>query len=102
MSSEVAKKAAGTYIADAAPLLPTVLAWITRQCRDGALARPVKSFCEAQPETLEQSLVIVEHVTSDCIQCRIPCRCYDHESAGTFDTEVRFSLDPQHGTCKRD
>lgn len=102
MPSEVAKKAAGTFIADAAPLLPTVLGWITAQCRRGALAGAVKAFCEAQPEMLEQSLVMVESVTSDRIQCRIPCRCYDHESDGTFGTEVRFSIDPQRGTCNRD
>jgi len=101
MSSEVAKKAAGTYIPDAAPMLPSVLAWITKECRTGRLAAPVQAFCAAQPEILEQSLVIVESLTSDCIQCRIPCRCFDHEADGTFDTEVRFVVNPQTGTCTR-
>lgn len=101
MASEFAKKAAGTFIADAAPALPTVLSWLTGECRAGTLAASVRAFCEAQPEMLEQSLVLVESISSDCIQCRIPCRCYDHESDGTFGMDVRFQLDPQKGTCHR-
>lgn len=101
MSSESAKKAAGTYIADSIASLPVVLNWITRECRDGGLSAGVGRFCADQPEILEQSLVIAENVTPDCIQCRIPCRCYDHESEGTFASEVRFSIDPRSGTCQR-
>lgn len=101
MASNTAKRAAGTYIPDSFWNLSTTLAWITSECRKGALSPAVKTFCEAQGEPLDQSLVIVETVTSECIHCRIPCRCYDHEAAGTFDAEVRFSLDPQTGICQR-
>jgi len=101
MPSEAAKRVAGTYIPDALPGLPTVRAWVTQECRSGVLAARVKSFCEAQPEILEPSSVMVESITDECIQCRIPCRCYDHEASGTFDADVRFSLDPRSGICRR-
>lgn len=98
---DLAKKAAGTFVPDAAPSLPTVLAWTTEQCRHGVLAQAVKKFCEAQTEMVEPSRVVVESITSECIHCRIPCRCSDHESAGTFDFDVRFVLDPRSGVCRR-
>lgn len=101
MASEVAKKAAGTFIPDAAPLLPNVRAWLTQECRSGMLAPAIKDFCEAQSELLDPALVLVESVTSDCIQCRIPCRHFDSEATRPFDTEVCFSLDPQKGECRR-
>ena len=101
MSSEAAKKVAGTYIPDALPSLPTVRAWVTQECRSGGLAAAVNSFCAAQPEILEPSSVLVESLTDDCIQCMVPCRCYDHEAAGTFAADVRFSLDPRSGICRR-
>ena len=99
--SEIAKKAAGTFIADAKNRLPSTLAWVTDQCRNGVLAPSVRRFCEAQDEILDPALVIVESLAQDCIQCRIPCRCSDHESAGAFDFDVRFVLDPQNGECHR-
>jgi len=101
MASNTAKKAAGTYVADSIWSLPTTLAWITQECRQGALAHYVRRFLEKQDEPLEQSLVVVESITSECIQCKIPCRCADHESAGTFDLDVRFDLNPQTGACHR-
>lgn len=101
MASNTAKRAAGTYIADDFWNLPTTLAWMTSECRQGALSPAVKKFCEVQTEPLDQALVIVEAVTGDCIHCRIPCRCYDHESEGTFEAEVKFTLDPQTGSCQR-
>jgi len=101
MSSELAKKAAGTYIADSYDKLSTVLAWVTLQCRTGALAEAVSTFCKGQPERPDQTLVLVEGVTADCIHCRIPCRCYDHEASSTFDSDVRFKLNPQTGECCR-
>lgn len=101
MASNTAKRAAGTYVADEQWSLPTTLAWLTTECRRGVLAPAVRSFCEGQAEPLDQSRLIVESVESDCIHCRIPCRCYDHEAEGTFDSEVRFALDPQTGGCQR-
>ena len=101
MASAVAKLAAGTFVPDAAPCLPSVLAWLTEECRRGILAMAVKKFCEAQVEMVEPALVLVDSITADCIHCRIPCRCSDHESAGTFDFDVRFVLDPRSGVCRR-
>lgn len=101
MASKTAKKAAGTYVADSVWTLPVVRAWLTAECRHGVLAPHVRRFCESQDEILEHSSVTVESVTDECIHCQIPCRCYDHESDGTFGMEVRFSLDPQSGACRR-
>lgn len=101
MASVTAKKAAGTYVADACWSFPAVLAWLTQECRQGALSGHVHQFCEQQEEKLEQSSVIVEGITDDCIQCRIPCRCFDHEDSGAFTLDVRFSLDPQNGHWRR-
>jgi len=102
MASKTAKKAAGTYVADSLWSLPVIRAWLTRECREGVLSHHVQRFCASQEEKLEHSSVIVETITDECIQCRVPCRCYDHESAGPFDADVRFSLNPQSGECRRD
>lgn len=102
MSSELAKRVAGTFIADEAQKVSaSMLRWTTETCRTGTLAVHVKRFCEAQNEILDPALVVVESVSSDCIQCRIPCRCCDHESARTFPLDVKFRLDPQTGTTHR-
>jgi len=101
MASPVAKKAAGTYIADSVGTLPPSLAWLTQECRSGSLARYVEQFCAEQSEIVEQSAVLVESITADCIQCRIPCPCSDHEAAGTFVLDVRFNLNPASGVCRR-
>lgn len=102
MPSDAAKKAAGTYVQDTHwSLLPSSLVWLTSECRAGTLAQHVKRFCEAQPEILDSALVVAEAVSSECIQCKIPCRCYDHESDGTFALDVRFNLNPQSGACQR-
>jgi len=101
MPSETAKKAAGTFIPDTVVQLPNTLAWATAECRSGSLKVPVRKFCDAQEEIIDPSMVIVESVTNDCIQCRIPCRVSDHETAGTFPFDVRFVLDPQTGVCRR-
>ena len=101
MSSEVAKKAAGTFIGDLSGSLPMVCAWITHECRKGSLAPAVSRFCQSQPEILEAAQVIVETVSGECVHCRIPFAGYDHESSGVFNSEVRFTLDPLSGECRR-
>jgi hypothetical protein len=101
MPSEAAKKAAGTYIRDDIGSPPPVLRWALKQCRYGVLARHVQSFCVEQMELLDPLLVQVESVTSECIQCRIPCRLYDHESAHPYNSEVRFTLNPVTGEARR-
>lgn len=101
MASDTAKKAAGTYIEDSLWSLPKTLKWMTTECRTGSLAQHVRQFCEAQPEIMDPAMVVVEAITGDCIQCRVSCRCYDHESDGTFPVDVRFTLDPQSGSCQR-
>lgn len=99
--SELAKKVAGTFVADSRDSLSPVLRWLTDQCRDGGLAGHVRQFCAEQPEILSPEQVLAESVTDDCIHCRIPCKCSDHESAGAFDFDVRFELDPCQGGCRR-
>jgi hypothetical protein len=99
--SEIAKKAAGTFVPDDIFTLPETLAWATQECRTGSLKEPVRKFCAVQEEILDQSVVIVESVATDCIHCRIPCRCSDHETAEAFDFDVRFVLDPKSGECRR-
>lgn len=101
MPSEIAKRAAGTYIVDSISKLPVTLTWLTQECREGMLAPHVQRFLHEQAEVLDQSLVVAEGFTGECIQCRIPCRCFDHEAAGTFDMDVRFDLNPQTGACRR-
>lgn len=101
MASTDAKMAAGTYVPDTSIALPSVLAWATYECRNGTLAKHVKRFCDAQQEILDQSVVIVENVNTDLLQCCITCRCFDHESDGTFVTDVRFVLEPKSGSCRR-
>lgn len=102
MASPVAKKAAGTFVEDPLPpVVPPTLAWVTYEARQGSLRRIVEHFCAAQSEPLDASLVVVERVTADGIQCRIPCRCSDHESLSTFPFDVRFKLNPQTKECVR-
>ena len=101
MPSKAAKKAAGTYIQDDVGCPPPVICWLRRQCRFGSLAHSIETFCTNQPESLEAGLVQVESVTSECVQCRVPCRLYDHESAHPYDSEVRFKLNPVTGETER-
>ena len=101
MASVTAKKAAGTYVPDMRWSLPSVLAWLTQECRHGTLSDYVRQFCENQEEKLEQPSVIVEGITDDCIQCRIPFSAFDHESDHTFQLDVKLSLDPVTGVTKR-
>lgn len=101
MPSDAAKKAAGTYIRDDIGAPPLVLRWAMRECRHGALAKHVKLFCTEQLEILDPLLVQVESVTTDCIQCRIPCRPFDHESEHPYNSEVRFTLNPVTGETQR-
>lgn len=102
MASDTAKKVAGTYVADSLWSLPTVRAWLTRECREGVLAPSIQNFCASQCEILDGASVIVEAVTDDRLLCCIPAKTYDHESPHTFLCEVRFRLDPQTGVCLRD
>jgi hypothetical protein len=102
-SSDLAKIVAGTFIADNQERARgnPVHAWIQKELREGSLQGVVESFSKAQPEFLEPSLVLVEAVTAGEIECVIPCRQYDHESTGTFLTEVRFYVDPTTGHARR-
>ena len=99
--SELAKKVAGTFVPDEAAQLPTTLAWMTEECRRGRFAKGLRKFCAEQPEMLDGNLALVEQITSDCIQGRIPARCFDHESEKTFPVEVRFTLNPRSGELRR-
>jgi hypothetical protein len=101
MPTELAKKVAGTFVPDESMKLGRTLAWATEECRIGRLGEHVKKFCDSQSELLDPALVLVEQVGADCLHCRIPCRCCDHESAKTFPLDVRFSLDPSSGKTLR-
>ena len=101
MPSPLAQKVAGTFIADSVQSLSTVSAWLAQECRHGSLAEHVKRFVEIQPECLDQSLVLADSITSDCVHLRIPVKLYDHEANGTFESEVRFTLNPVPGKCQR-
>lgn len=101
MSSDAAKKAAGTYIQDDVGTPPPVLHWTLRQCRHGSLAKHVQSFCAEQTENLDPLLVQIEVIIPECIHCRIPCKLYDHESAHPYTSEVRFALNPLTGDTRR-
>jgi hypothetical protein len=101
MASETAKKVAGTFVADNFSTAASVLNWATRECRRGVLAPHIKRFCDAQQEIVDPSLLYVEAVSSDCIQCCIPCRLADHESSRTFLAEIRFRLNPFTGDAVR-
>lgn len=101
MPSAIAKKVAGTYIADDVGSLPPVYSWTMKQCRYGSLSEHVQHFCSCQAEQLDPLLVQIESVTSEHIRCRIPCRLYDHESEHAYSSEVLFLLDPATGVTSR-
>jgi hypothetical protein len=101
MPSEIAKRVAGTYVADNAAPNSGVLAWVTAECREGQFEGCIKRFCQAQEEILDPALVVVETVSAERIQCTIPCRLFDHESTATFLSEVKFTLDPATGAVSR-
>ena len=102
MASEIAKKVAGTFIVDSVSTMDeSVLLWATGQCRSGDLSEAVQQFCKAQDEILDPALVVVESVSTDCIQCRVPTKIYDHESTHTSLAEVRFKLNPATKAWKR-
>jgi hypothetical protein len=102
-SNDLAKLVAGTFIADSqgkAKQNP-VYAWVQRELREGSLKEAVDLFSKGQPEFLEPSLVLVENIGENAIECVIPCKAYDHESTGTFLSEVRFTLNPTSGHAQR-
>lgn len=102
MPSEIAKKVAGTFIADSLVTMDQgVLLWATGQCRSGDLSEAVSQFCTAQDEMLDPTLVVVESVSAECIHCRVPTKIYDHESTHTSLAEVRFKLNPANKSCTR-
>lgn len=102
-SKDLAKVVAGTFIADSQGRAKTnpVIAWVQRELREGSLKPIVESFAKDQQEFLDPSLVLVETVTDNEIQCVIPCKQFDHESTGTFMAEVRFKLNPTSGQALR-
>jgi hypothetical protein len=101
MSSEVARKVAGTFIADSTLNAPPVFAWLRDQTRRGYLAQYVQQFCRDQPELLDPALVQIESLSGECIQGWIPCKLFDHESNSPFAHEVHFRLNPQTGQVLR-
>ena len=101
MPSKEIKEVTGTYIQDSFADLPAVLAWITQGCRSGEFSQSVKKFCEAQPEQLDQTLVIAESITNNIVRCKIPFADFDHETPHPLHSEVSFELNPVTGYCQR-
>lgn len=99
--SEIVQRAAGTFVEDMARPLPSVLEWVQKECRTGTLRPFVEAFAGGQQEFLNPGLVLVEKLENEMIQCVIPCRVADHESRGTFASEVRFTLNPKTGAATR-
>jgi len=95
MPSEVAKKVAGTFIADPGEPKTPVFAWLQSECRAGCFAHTVKAWCKEQAEPLDPALLIVDAISSNGIQGHVPCRIADHEATSTFLTEVAFVLNPK-------
>src|SRR3546814_3363861 len=101
--SKVARLCAGTYIEDSqgkAKANP-VYAWVQNECRSGSLRQAVDEFVQKQQEIVDPSLLLVESIEPDSIVCSIPCRVYDHESTGTFLSEIKFTLNPATGHSAR-
>lgn len=99
----LARIVAGTYIADSegkAKANP-VYGWVQKELREGSLKEAVASFAKEQQEFLDPSLVLVETIGPNEIECVIPCKHFDHEGAGTFMAEVRFTMNPTSGQATR-
>lgn len=100
--SEIVKRIAGTFIEDTpSSLLTPVVAWMQQELRAGRLRECVDQFAKQQTEMLDASLLLVDEVRPDVVVCRLPCRLCDHESPGTFKSEVVFTLNPVTGVCIR-
>lgn len=102
-SNSLAKIVAGTFIADSegkAKQNP-VFAWVQKELREGSLQSVVAAFAKEQQEFLEPTLVLVEAISAQEIECVIPCKQFDHESTGTFMAEVRFKVNPTTGLATR-
>lgn len=94
MSSPLAKKLAGVYIADSARQLPATVAWAQAECRTGAFRSLLDRFAARQPEPLDMSLTLVEKIDGDGILARVPCKMRDRESTRPFVTEVWLKINP--------
>jgi len=100
--SEAARMAAGTHVPDLADEVKCpVLRWALKECRSGSLQMAVNTFAESQAEWLRPELVLVEKIENERLVCCIPCRMPDSESPHTFQTDVRFKLNPETGETER-
>lgn len=98
--SDTAKRICGTYIKDSTPPTDIRAYWQT-QCRDGDLREAVNQFVYKIVEDVDANLVQVESTTADFVVCNIPCRLSDRESRSTFESSVRFKLNPVNGESFR-
>ena len=99
--SVLAKKIAGTYVADGPAPHERVTAWLQQELRAGSLSGAMREFIQAQPESLEQRVLRVTKVMANAVRGSVPCAVYDHESDHPFLTEVRFELEPVSGAVTR-
>lgn len=98
--TNLARKAAGTFVPDHRPQAGT-LAWFQEQCRTGEFRPVLEQFCRDQPEMLYVDRVMVETVHPDYVQGYIPYAARDHESRSPFICEVLFHLNPITQACVR-
>lgn len=97
-ASDLARKAAGTFIEDVPAPGSPVLRWLQEECRTGRFKECVTKFAQGQDALLQPELVRVEFVTENGIICVIPGRHTDREDTHTYLVEVRCVLDPLTGS----
>ena len=94
MPSPVARRIAGTYIADSLRPLTSLQAWAQEECRNGSLRPLIETFLKSQEEPLDASLLLVEKVETDGILAKVPFKTMDHESLHAFQSEVWLKINP--------
>lgn len=97
MVSELAKRVAGTFIADGPPPSIPLSAWFQESLRNGELRPLLQQFCDGCQEKPDPGLARVEFVDAHFVRGFIPCRVSDRESVSTYLYELRFQLDLRRG-----
>ena len=100
-SSDLAQKAAGTFVEAAPTPESSLLVLLQEDVVSGKYANALSEFCKTLPERPNPRKLCVESVSDKEIVCRIPCRVSDHESLSTFATEVRIRFDTKSRVFSR-
>lgn len=94
MTSPIAKRLTGTYIADSVRPVASMVAWAQEECRNGVLRPLLNQWVEAQEENLDASLLLVERIEGDGIVACLPFCLMDHESPHPFQSELWLKINP--------